>query len=67
MSTLRLIPSSTDRVIALAEASNLVAKTRHEALRGLNRLNNVELDSLSPSMREQCGTRVGAAMVVYGN
>ena len=67
MSTLRLIPSITDRVIAQAEASNLVSKNRHEALRGLNRLNNVELDSLSPAMREQCSTRVGAAMVVYGN
>lgn len=67
MTISRLIPSITDRVIAQAAASNMVTKTRHEALRGLNRLNNVELDSLSPSMREQCSTRVGAAMVVYGN
>lgn len=49
-----------------AAASNMVAASRNRATALLNRLNNVDSpEQLAPSDRQQCGTRIGASMVVY--
>ena len=64
--TLDLFASST--LIKAAAAANHAVTTRVKSNSILNRLNNlVDADQLSPSDREQCSSRVGAAMVVYGH
>lgn len=61
-------PLISDRIVKAAAASNYAAQTRKTANAMLNRMVTVDSpEQLTPSCRQQCGTRVGAAMVVYGN
>lgn len=58
----------TGIAVQAALASNDVIRNREASLHGLDRLNNVDsADQLAPGCREQCRTRIGAAMAVYGH